>query len=106
MASVRIQVRRGTAGQWTANNPTPYAGEVCYDTTSKTFKIGDGSTAYATLPYFIDEDAIAALIAWDDSSELLNKSVEEVAELGSEGNHSAILLLPAVVVKYKLKENK
>jgi len=51
-------------------------------------------------------DAIAALIAWDDSSNLLDKSVEEVAELGSEGNHSAILLLPAVVVKYKLKENK
>jgi hypothetical protein len=49
-------------------------------------------------------DAIAALVAWDDSSELLNKSVEEVAKLGSEGNHSAILLLPAVVVKYKLKE--
>ena len=39
MASVRIQVRRGTAGQWTANNPTPYAGEVCYDSTNNKFKI-------------------------------------------------------------------
>jgi len=51
-------------------------------------------------------DAIFALIAWDDSNKLLNMSIEEVAKLGSEGNHSAVLMLPAVVVKYKLKELK
>jgi hypothetical protein len=48
--------------------------------------------------------AIAALVAWDDSSELLDKSVEEVEGLVKEGNHAAILLLPAVIVKNKLKE--
>jgi len=48
--------------------------------------------------------AITALIAWDESIELLDKSVKEVKELVKEGNHAAILLLPAVIVKNKLKE--
>jgi hypothetical protein len=50
-------------------------------------------------------NAIAALIVWDGSSELLDKSVEEVEGLVKEGNHAAVLLLPAVVVKNKLKKN-
>jgi hypothetical protein len=49
-------------------------------------------------------DAITALVAWDDSSELLDKSVKEVEALANEGNHAAVLLLPAVIVKHKLKE--
>ena len=48
--------------------------------------------------------AIAALIAWDDSSELLDMSSEEVVTLANEGNHAAVLLLPAVIVKHKLKD--
>jgi hypothetical protein len=48
--------------------------------------------------------AIAALIAWDDSSKFLDMSVEEVKGLAREGNHAAVLLLPAVIVKHKLKE--
>jgi len=50
-------------------------------------------------------NAIAALIVWDDSSKFLDMSVEEVTELANEGNHAAVLLLPAVVVKNKLKKN-
>jgi len=49
-------------------------------------------------------DAIDALVAWDSSGYLLDKSVKEVTRLASEGNHAAILLLPAVIVKNKLKE--
>jgi len=48
--------------------------------------------------------SIAALIAWDDSAELLDMSVEEVKGLVKEGNHEAVLLLPAVIVKHKLKD--
>ena len=50
--------------------------------------------------------AIEALIAWGDSGELLDMSVKEVTELAKAGNHAAVLLLPAVIVKNKLKENK
>jgi hypothetical protein len=48
--------------------------------------------------------AIEALIAWDDSSKLLDMSVKKVTKLSKEGNNSAVLLLPAVIVKNKLKE--
>ena len=49
--------------------------------------------------------SIVALIVWDDSSKFLDMSVEEVTELANEGNHTAVLLLPAVVVKNKLNKN-
>ena len=48
--------------------------------------------------------AVAALAAWDNSAELLDKSAEEVTELARTGNQAAVLLLPAVIVKHKLKE--
>jgi len=47
--------------------------------------------------------ATGALIAWDESSELLDMSVEGLVK---EGNHAAVLLLPAVIVKHKLKGMK
>lgn len=48
--------------------------------------------------------AVAALIAWGISGELLDKSVEEVTELAKAGDYDAILMLPAVIVKNKLKD--
>jgi hypothetical protein len=56
MSTVRIQVRRGTASDWTTANPTLAAGEVGFDTTSNKMKVGDGSTTWSTLPY-ISSDA-------------------------------------------------
>ncbi len=45
-----IQTRRDTAANWTSGNPTPAAGEPCFDTTNKRLKIGDGATAYESMP--------------------------------------------------------
>lgn len=50
--STQIQLRRDTAANWTANNPTLAAGEVGYDTTSRRFKVGDGITGWNTLDWF------------------------------------------------------
>lgn len=47
----RIQLRRDTAANWSSNNPTPAAGEPCYETDTGKLKIGDGSTAYKNLAY-------------------------------------------------------
>lgn len=46
-----IQLRRDTAANWTSTNPTLAAGEVGYETDYKRWKIGDGSTAWASLAY-------------------------------------------------------
>ncbi len=38
----QIQIRRGTASQWTSANPTLASGEFGYETDTGKFKLGDG----------------------------------------------------------------
>lgn len=47
----KIQLRRDTAANWSTNNPTPLAGEPCFETDTGKLKIGDGITAYNSLLY-------------------------------------------------------
>ena len=47
-----IQIRRGTASQWTSANPTLSAGEFGFETDTNKAKIGDGSTGWTLLSYF------------------------------------------------------
>ena len=47
----KIQLRRDTAANWSTNNPTPSAGEPCFETDTGKLKIGDGATAYNDLAY-------------------------------------------------------
>lgn len=47
----QIQIRRGTASQWTSANPTLASGEFGYETDTGKFKLGDGSTAWNSLGY-------------------------------------------------------
>jgi hypothetical protein len=47
----QIQTRRGTAATWTSTNPTLAAGEIGFESDTNKFKIGTGSTAWASLPY-------------------------------------------------------
>lgn len=46
-----IQFRRDTAANWTSTNPTLANGELGYETNTKKFKIGDGTTAWTSLAY-------------------------------------------------------
>jgi len=48
----QIQVRRGTATQWTSANPTLASGEWGFETDTGKVKIGDGSTVWNSLAYF------------------------------------------------------
>jgi hypothetical protein len=47
----RLQNRRDTAANWTANNPTLAAGEIGLETDTAKFKMGNGSTAWNSLAY-------------------------------------------------------
>jgi hypothetical protein len=47
----RIKNRRQTAANWTAINPTLFAGEIGVETDSRQIKIGDGVTAWTSLLY-------------------------------------------------------
>ena len=52
--ATKIQVRRGTASQWTTANTVLDAGEIGWESNTNKFKIGDGTTAWADLTYFLD----------------------------------------------------
>jgi len=49
--TARLQNRRDTAANWTANNPTLAAGELGLETDTAKFKMGDGATAWNSLAY-------------------------------------------------------
>tara|TARA_R110000823_G_scaffold76526_1_gene174777 strand:+ start:465 stop:1049 length:585 start_codon:yes stop_codon:yes gene_type:complete len=46
-----IQLRRDTAANWTSVNPTLASGEFGLETDTDLFKVGNGSTAWASLGY-------------------------------------------------------
>ena len=54
----QIQVRRDTASNWGSVNPILAVGEPGYDSTNGIFKVGDGSTAWNSLPT-VSEDEIS-----------------------------------------------
>ena len=59
--AVQIQLRRGTASEWTAANPTLAIGEFAVETDTDKYKIGDGSTAWTSLGYSsLPSNAIAS----------------------------------------------
>lgn len=68
MTIAQLQVRRGTAAQWTAANPILAAGEFGLETDTGRIKIGDGSTAWNSLT--------RNLIISDISQSMSNKSMD------------------------------
>lgn len=49
--AVRIRARRDTAANWASSNPTLQNAEIGYETDTRKFKFGDGSTAWNSLGY-------------------------------------------------------
>jgi len=79
MATVRVQLRRGTEQQWYDANPVLAAGEVGIETDTNTFKFGDGATAWRVLDYALSDTV-------DDYIPLSTKAVANgVASLDSNG---------------------
>lgn len=59
----QIQIRRGTASQWTSTNPTLAAGEFGFETDTNKLKCGNGSTAWASLAYINNDGDITGVTA-------------------------------------------
>jgi hypothetical protein len=73
--ATRMQQRRGTAAQWTSANPTLAAGEIGFETDTNKFKVGNGSSAWSSLTYFVDGS-----VAFDET-EVANLIDAAVADL-------------------------
>lgn len=52
-----IQSRRDTAINWSSADPVLLDGEIGIEVDTMKLKVGDGSTAWSSLPYFIGGDA-------------------------------------------------
>ena len=65
MSTVRIQVRRGVAADWTSVNPILAAGEMGYETDTNKFKFGNGTGAWSTLAYGASDTPGVTEIAQD-----------------------------------------
>lgn len=53
--AVQIQIRRGTASEWSSANPTLADGELGLETDTSRIKIGNGSTAWNSLAYQVGD---------------------------------------------------
>lgn len=54
-AMTTIQLRRGTQAQWAAANPVLAAGEIGWESDTAEFKVGNGTTPWNTLPYWVSD---------------------------------------------------
>jgi len=57
-STARIRLRRDTQADWTSANPTLLDGEIGIETDTRRFKVGDGSTAWSGLSYYLDGVAV------------------------------------------------
>lgn len=86
----RIQHRRGTAAQWTAENPILAGAEFGFETDTGRFKIGNGITAWSGLKYFQNFDDIKAAIV-DSAPAALDTLNELAAAINDDANYAATI---------------
>lgn len=85
-----IKLRRGTAAEWTAANPVLADGEPGFERDTNQFKIGNGSTAWSSLEYFVDESSAGAVssVNGDTGTVVLTASdVGAAPALGADDNY-------------------
>jgi len=67
---VQIQLRRGTATQWSTANPIIAEGELCIELDTKKFKVGDGVNHWNDIPYTENKNTLANMATDVDITDL------------------------------------
>lgn len=62
MTIEHVQLKRGNASGWTSKNPTLLRGEIGLEMDTKKFKVGDGSTSWNGLDYWLDTNVDSVTI--------------------------------------------
>jgi microcystin-dependent protein len=86
--STKIQLRRGTATQWTTANPVLAAGEVGYETDTGNIKVGTGtagSGAWNNLPYY-QLPRVSVVPATSSNLNAANYLVQGIYRLATNNN--------------------
>jgi len=102
----QIQLRFDLAANWATEDPTPAKGEVCFETDTQPYKmkVGDGSTAYSSLPYSPYGDVEGPATNTDEyvpqwngaDSKTLKNGKAVVTTLGSPGSDANIATEQAI----------
>ena len=66
--STKIQLRRDTSANWTSANPTLFSGEIGFETNTGKFKIGNGSSVWSALDYFLDSSDLSGYLTASSAS--------------------------------------
>lgn len=74
--AVQIQIRRGTAAEWTAANPTLAQGELGWETDTFRAKVGDGATVWNSLAYRFETGGGGTTIAVEESNASVDATVD------------------------------
>ncbi len=87
----QIQIRRGTAAQWTSTNPTLAAGELGLETDTLLMKAGNGSTAWTSLAY-INQYGLPVLTQNAQTGTTYTLVLSDASKMVEMSNTSAITL--------------
>lgn len=86
-----ITIKIDSAADWTSNNPTLAAGEFGYESDTGKMKLGDGTTAWTSLAYWVTSLANPSgsdrVLIWDDS-----ETTQEWGALGTGLTYSGTAL--------------
>ena len=74
--ATKIQIRRDTSENWNSLNPTLSLGELGFETNTGKFKIGNGSSAWTALDYFLDSSDIAVYLTAASASTIYATKAE------------------------------
>ena len=100
MSTVRIQVRRGTASEWTSANPTLAAGELGVETDTRKIKVGTGNTAWTSLSYIASDAPGITEIAQDAIDQALSMG-SGLTKSYNDGTNTISLGIDSTVVALK-----
>jgi len=100
MSTVRIQVRRGTASQWTSVNPILAAGEMGVESDSNLFKFGNGSSTWTALAYANNSDVAIGEISQDAINTALTMGTG-LTKTYNDGANSITITVDSGVVALK-----
>ena len=92
----QIQLRRGTAAQWAAENPILGQGEPGYESDTGVLKIGDGTTAYNSLTAYSTGTGVFLPLAGGTMTGrlTLNAVREDVHALGDIASGGTVTIDP------------
>lgn len=99
--SQQIQLRRGTAAAWTAAATVLASGEVGVETDTGKFKVGNGTSAWAALTYFVAGAVGATNLAYTAAAGngIVTSDTGTDATLTAADGTNAGLMLPAGFTK-------